>query len=92
MRSQREADHLGGSVDMYAVVRALTAEMQRRKISARKDWRLPFRLDHGHTMLDDLAKEAPANPGYTAIGRLRGLAEIRGLQWGISRSLYPEQA
>jgi mannonate dehydratase len=86
-----EADHLGGSVDMYGVVRALMAEMHRRKISGRKNWRLPFRPDHGHTMLDDLAKEAPENPGYTAIGRLRGLAEIRGLQLGLSRSLYPEQ-
>jgi mannonate dehydratase len=86
-----EADHLGGSVDMFRVVRALTVEMHRRKTSGRADWRLPFRPDHGHTMLDDLAKEAPANPGYTAIGRLRGLAELRGLQLGISRSLYPDQ-
>ncbi len=86
-----EADHLGGSVDMFGVVRALTLEMQRRKSAGWPDWRLPFRPDHGHTMLDDLAKEAPANPGYTAIGRLRGLAEIRGLQLGISRSYFPEQ-
>lgn len=86
-----EADHLGGSVDMFSVVHALTMEMQRRKTSGRNDWQLPFRPDHGHTMLDDLAKAAPANPGYTAIGRLRGLAEIRGLQLGISRSLFPEQ-
>ncbi len=81
-----EAEHLGGSVDMYQVVRALLEEMQKRRNSGRKDWRLPFRPDHGHTMLDDLEKSAPANPGYTAIGRLRGLAEIRGLQLGIARS------
>lgn len=82
-----EAEHLGGSVDMYRVVRALLLEMQKRKAAGRKDWRLPFRPDHGHTMLDDLDKPAAPNPGYTAIGRLRGLAEIRGLQMGIARSL-----
>ena len=85
-----EADHLGGSVDMFGVVRALCFEMYRRRSVGRKDWQLPFRPDHGHTMLDDLAKAAPANPGYSAIGRLRGLAEIRGLQLGISRSFFPE--
>lgn len=85
-----EAEHLGGSVDMYRVVRALLNEMQTRKAAGRKDWRLPFRPDHGHTMLDDLEKPAPANPGYTAIGRLRGLAEIRGLQVGIARSLIEQ--
>lgn len=82
-----EADHLGGSVDMYRVVRALLHEMQKRKSAGRKDWRLAFRPDHGHTMLDDLEKTRPTDPGYTAIGRLRGLAEIRGLQLGITRSL-----
>lgn len=86
-----EADHLAGSVDMYRVVRALIEEMQARKAQGRADWQLPFRPDHGHTMLDDLTKEPPKNPGYTAIGRLRGLAEIRGLQLGIARSLSPEQ-
>ncbi len=82
-----EAEHLGGSVDMYQVVRALLEEMQKRKAAGRKDWRLAFRPDHGHTMLDDLEKPPSANPGYTAIGRLRGLAEIRGLQLGLLRSL-----
>jgi mannonate dehydratase len=82
-----EADHLGGSVDMFQVVLALIREMQSRKAEGRFDWQLPFRPDHGHTMLDDLAKEPPRNPGYTAIGRLRGLAELRGLQMGIARSL-----
>lgn len=81
-----EADHLGGSIDMYAIVAALIDEMRRRRADDAGSWRIPFRPDHGHTMLDDLAKPMPANPGYTAIGRLRGLAEIRGLQLGISRS------
>jgi mannonate dehydratase len=82
-----EAAHLEGSIDMYAIVRALLEEMHRRKSVGRADWQLPFRPDHGHTMLDDLKKVAPDNPGYSAIGRLRGLAELRGLQLGLSRTL-----
>jgi mannonate dehydratase len=82
-----EAEHLGGSVDMYKVVKALLKEMQKRQAAGQKDWRLAFRPDHGHTMMDDLDKPPVANPGYTAIGRLRGLAEIRGLQLGIARNL-----
>lgn len=82
-----EAAHLEGSIDMYAIVRALLEEMQRRRGAGRSDWQLPFRPDHGHTMLDDLGKTAPDNPGYSAIGRLRGLAELRGLQMGLSRTL-----
>ena len=85
-----EADHLAGSVDMYRVVSALLKEMHQRKEAGRVDWQLPFRPDHGHTMLDDLDKPAPDNPGYSAIGRLRGLAEIRGLQLGIARSLFTQ--
>ena len=87
-----EAEHLGGSVDMYRVVKALTSEMVKRKAAGRADWQLPFRPDHGHTMLDDLEKEAPENPGYSAIGRLRGLAELRGLQLGITRSLFSKES
>ena len=83
-----EADHLGGSVDMYGAIRAVLEEMAKRKAAGRKDWKLSFRPDHGHTMLDDLNKPQIDNPGYTAIGRLRGLSEIRGLQLGISRSIF----
>lgn len=82
-----EADHLDGDVDMYEVMKALVIEQQRRLQEGRADLRMPFRPDHGHRMLDDLTATKRTNPGYTAIGRLRGLAELRGLELGIERSM-----
>ncbi|TDE13705.1 mannonate dehydratase [Dyadobacter psychrotolerans] len=82
-----EADHLDGDVDMYSVMKALVEEQQKRIENGRTDLRMPFRPDHGHRMLDDLSATKRTNPGYTAIGRLRGLAELRGLEMGIKRSL-----
>ena len=77
-----EDDHLGGDVDMAAVVRALLKEQDRRRLSGQEDWQIPMRPDHGHDLLDDLSRGARA--GYPAIGRLKGLAEIRGLMHGLA--------
>jgi mannonate dehydratase len=78
-----EADHLGGDTDMVSVVESLLAEQSRRRDAGVAGWRIPFRPDHGHELLDDIGKGS--FPGYSAIGRLKGLAEIRGVMTAVSR-------
>ncbi|HET6560179.1 MAG TPA: mannonate dehydratase [Prolixibacteraceae bacterium] len=80
-----EYGHIEGDVDMYPIIKALLKEQKQRKDSGRKDYRIPFRPDHGVKMLDDYNRSA--NPGYPLIGRLKGLAEISGMQMAIEREL-----
>jgi mannonate dehydratase len=77
-----EADHLGGDVDMVAVVDVLLAEQQRRRNAGLPNSLLPFRPDHGHELIDDATRST--HPGYPVIGRLRGLAELRGVMAALS--------
>lgn len=85
-----EAAHLDGDVDMYEVVKAIIEEQNRRNMAGQVDYQIPIRPDHGLQMLDDLQEgitKRKTYPGYSAIGRLKGLAEIRGLQMAIERNL-----
>jgi len=81
-----EADHLGGSTDMFAVMKTIIKEQKRREEKGRDDIAIPMRPDHGHKLLDDFNYDS--FPGYSAIGRLKGLAELRGLEMGIKNMLY----
>ncbi|OAT31102.1 mannonate dehydratase [Buttiauxella brennerae ATCC 51605] len=82
-----EGAHLQGDVNMVAVVKAILTEEQRRKNAG--DVRpIPMRPDHGHQMLDDLHKKT--NPGYSAIGRLKGLAEVRGVELALKQVMFPD--
>jgi mannonate dehydratase len=77
-----EADHLGGDTDMVALVTALLEEQQRRRQTGEERWRIPMRPDHGHELLDDIGKAT--HPGYPAIGRLKGLAELCGVMTAVA--------
>lgn len=81
--SFHEAEHLDGDTDMVAVVSALLAEERRRKAAGRADWEIPMRPDHGHALTDDVGHGK--SPGYTWIGRLKGLAELRGVMRALER-------
>ena len=85
--SFHEADHLDGDVDMVAVIKAILTEEQTRRRAGNLR-AIPMRPDHGHQMLDDLHKKT--NPGYSAIGRLRGLAELRGVERALKQSFFAE--
>ncbi len=79
-----ESGHLEGDVDIVGVVRALLAEQSSRRRADRPDWQISLRPDHGHRMLDDFRRPPPACPGYPLIGRMRGLAELRGVQRALA--------
>jgi mannonate dehydratase len=81
-----EAYHLDGDIDLYGVMKELLLEQQRRIHAGRKDTRLPMRPDHGHLMISEQNK-SDIYPGYSLIGRMRGLAELRGMELGIRHSL-----
>jgi mannonate dehydratase len=80
-----EADHLGGSNDMYAIMKNIIIEQKKRIAAGREDIAIPMRPDHGHKILDDFNYDT--YPGYSVIGRLKGLAELRGLEMGIKNSI-----
>jgi mannonate dehydratase len=81
-----EAEHLAGDTDMVAVIAAVIKEERRRKAAGRKDWQIPMRPDHGQDILDDLGRRA--QPGYPTIGRMKGLAELRGVMTALEHSAF----
>jgi mannonate dehydratase len=88
-RSFHEAEHLDGSSDMVGVIRALLEEEARRRREGRSDSEIPMRPDHGHLLADDILKKV--NPGYSLVGRLKGLSELRGVVRGLKHAV-PELA
>jgi len=82
--SFNEAEQLEGGTDMAEVILALMQEEKRRRGAGRADWRIPMRPDHGHLLADDIGKKK-INPGYSLIGRLKGLAELRGIMRAVER-------
>ena len=87
--SFHEAEHLAGSSDMAGVIRAIMEEETRRRRAGRPDHEIPMRPDHGHLLADDIGKKV--NPGYSLVGRLKGLAELRGVMRGLKYAV-PELA
>jgi mannonate dehydratase len=85
--SFHEAEHLAGSSDMVGVIRAMMQEESQRRRSGRPDYEIPMRPDHGHLLADDIGKKV--NPGYSLVGRLKGLAELRGVVQGLKYA-FPE--
>jgi mannonate dehydratase len=84
-----ESDHLGGDVAMVPVIRTLMQAEARRREAGDPDWRIPMRADHGHELLDDGARQT--HPGYPLIGRLRGLAELRGAMIAVGEmNFWPQ--
>ena len=84
--SFHEAEHLGGDTDMVAVIAAILTEERRRRAEGRQDWNIPFRPDHGQDILDDLGRKG--QPGYPTIGRLKGLAELRGIMTALDHPAH----
>ena len=87
--SFHEAEHLAGSSDIVGVIRAMLEEEAQRRRAARPDHEIPMRPDHGHLLADDIGKKV--NPGYSLVGRLKGLAELRGVMQGLKHAI-PELA
>ena len=87
--SFHEAEHLAGSSDMVGVIRAMMEEETHRRRAGRPDYEIPMRPDHGHLLADDIGKKV--NPGYSLVGRLKGLAELRGVMQGLKYAM-PELA